>query len=137
MLPIVLTAIAMTLAANIPSWLPQEEEDGQIGNGAENAHAGVAGGLTGMEVVPRPAGCGDSFLTGGSIANEAGDAPQVVPGHAHHVDPRVGVVDPVDRDLVDAEAVSFRQNEELRVEEPVDRRAPGGAGALPFRGGPP
>ena len=72
-----------------------------------------------MEVVPRPAGCGDSSLTGGSIPNEAGDAPQVVPGHAHHVDPRVGVIDPVDRDLMDAEAVSFRQDEELRVEEPV------------------
>ena len=47
------------------------------------------------------------------------DAVQVRQGGGHDVDPGVGVVDPVHRDLVDAQASPFGQHEQLGVEEPA------------------
>ena len=44
---------------------------------------------------------------------------QVVDGSAPDVDPAVGVVDPVDRHLVDAQPVVLGEQQQLRVEEPV------------------
>ena len=63
---------------------------------------------------------GDAGVRGDApVAEQAHDAPQVVAGGAQHVDPAVGVVDPVDRHLVDAVAVPLGQHEEFGVEEPV------------------
>ena len=46
------------------------------------------------------------------------DAAYVVAGGPQDVDPAVGVVHPVDRDLVDAQAGTFGQDQQLGVEEP-------------------
>ena len=64
----------------------------------------------------------------------AGRAAEIVEGRAGDVHATVGVVDPVDRYLVDAEPVVLGEDEELGVEEPavvLDRRqeAPGDVGA--------
>ncbi len=52
------------------------------------------------------------------FAAEADDPAQVVERGADDVDARVGVVDPVDRHLVDAQAGALGEDEELGVEEP-------------------
>ncbi len=49
---------------------------------------------------------------------EAGDALEVLDRRADDVDARVGVVDPVDRHLVDAQAAPLGEDEQLGVEEP-------------------
>ena len=53
-----------------------------------------------------------------AVEPQAPDAAQVVPGGAPDVHPRVGVVDPVHRDLVDAHAGALRGHQQLGVEEP-------------------
>ena len=62
---------------------------------------------------------------------QARDAAQVLDRGAHDVHARVGVVDPVDRDLVDAQPASLGEHEQLGVEEPavvahVVEQVPGG-----------
>ena len=66
----------------------------------------------------------------GAGGRQARDAAQVLDRGAHDVDARVGVVDPVDRDLVDAQAAALGEHEQLGVEEPavvadVVEQAPG------------
>jgi hypothetical protein len=68
------------------------------------------------------------------FATEPGDPTQVGDRGANDVDPRVGVVDPVDRHLVDAQAGALGEHQQLGVEEPglvldageerLDRRRP-------------
>jgi hypothetical protein len=70
----------------------------------------------------------------GPVGGQAGHAPQVVPGRAHDVHPRVGIVDPIHRHLVDAQPAPLGQHEQLGVEEPalvahVADEGPQGAGA--------
>ena len=50
---------------------------------------------------------------------EAGDAAQVVDRGAHDLHARVGVVDPVDRHLVDPQPAALGEHEQLGVEEPA------------------
>ena len=67
-------------------------------------------------------------LPGDEAAHQAGHAQQVGDGRRHDVDPRVGIVDPVDGYLVDAHAGPLGQEEELGVEEPprvLDERQQG------------
>ena len=47
------------------------------------------------------------------------DPAQVVGRGRDDVHPRVGVVDPVDRDLADAQAQPLRRDQQLGVEEPL------------------
>ncbi len=66
----------------------------------------------------------------GACERQARDAAQVLDRGAHDVHARVGVVDPVDRDLVDAQATALGEDEQLGVEEPpvvadVVEQAPG------------
>ena len=51
-------------------------------------------------------------------AKEAPDAPKVVGGRRDDVDAGVGIIGPVDRELVDPETGSFGQDEHLGIEEP-------------------
>jgi hypothetical protein len=83
-----------------------------------------------LQVAPRPP------ARAGSRTEDAEDPAQVVERDADDVDAGVGVVDPVDRDLVDAQAGALGEDEELGVEEPglvldvgeecLDRRGPAG-----------
>ena len=50
---------------------------------------------------------------------------QVGPRGAGDVHPAVGVVDPVDRDLVDAEPVVLGEHQQLGVEEPASSSTSG------------
>ena len=71
------------------------------------------------------------------FAAQPGDPAQVLERGADDVDARVGVVDPVDRHLVDAQAGALGEDQELGVEEPglvLDPRA--GAPSPPRRGRP-
>jgi hypothetical protein len=54
-----------------------------------------------------------------SGGEEPPDSSQVIEGGAHDVYPGIGVVDPIDWNLMDAQAVPFGEDEELGVEEPV------------------
>ena len=49
---------------------------------------------------------------------QAGDPAQVGDRRGHDVDARVGIVDPVDRNLVDAHSATLRRDQQLGVEEP-------------------
>jgi hypothetical protein len=57
--------------------------------------------------------------TTGPARRQPRDAAQVLDRGAHDVDARVGVVDPVDRDLVDAQPAALGEHEQLGVEEPA------------------
>ena len=65
-------------------------------------------------------------------AEHAGRALEVAPGGARDVHAAVGVVDPVDRHLVDAQAVALGEQQQLGVEEPavVDHRGHQPAGDI-------
>ena len=54
-----------------------------------------------------------------AVGGEPRDAAQVVPRGPHDVHARVGVVDPVHGDLVDAQAAPLGEHEQLGVEEPA------------------
>jgi hypothetical protein len=56
---------------------------------------------------------------GGDPAHHPPHALEVGGGGPHHVDPGIGVVDPVHGNLVDPEAVALGQDEQLGVEEPL------------------
>ena len=55
----------------------------------------------------------------GQAPAHPGDAAQVGQGGRDHLDARVGVVDPVHRDLVDAQPGPLGQHQQLGVEEPA------------------
>ena len=70
--------------------------------------------------------CGPGLRSAGTPDRAAGqpgaephDPAQIAQGGGHHVDPGVGVVDPVHRDLVNAQPGPLRQHEQFRVEEPA------------------
>ena len=73
----------------------------------------------------------DRQRAGRERAPDAGHAAQVGDGGRDDVDAAVGVVDPVDRHLVDAQAGPLGQHEQLGVEEPAgvldERQEPAGA----------
>ena len=55
---------------------------------------------------------------GSQAATDPGNALEIADGCGHDVHPGVGVVDPVDRHLVDAQPGTFGEHEHLGVEEP-------------------
>ena len=61
----------------------------------------------------------DTDRAAGQPGAEPHDPAQIAQGGGHHVDPGVGVVDPVHRDLVDAQPGPLRQHEQFRIEEPA------------------
>jgi hypothetical protein len=70
---------------------------------------------------------GDRQPAGDQIPVHAGDPGQICAGGSDDVDPAVGVIHPVDRHLVDAQAHSLGEPAELGVEEPpviLDQRQP-------------
>ena len=62
---------------------------------------------------------GNTERAAGQSGAKPYDPAQIAQGGGHHVDPGVGVVDPVHRDLVDAQPGPLRQHEQFRVEEPA------------------
>ena len=61
----------------------------------------------------------DRQRAGGECAADPPAALQVADRRAHDVDPRVRVVDPVDRNLVDPQTDPFGDHQQLGVEEPA------------------
>ncbi len=61
---------------------------------------------------------GDGQAPGGESASQPGDSPQILASGRHDVDAGVGVVDPVDRNLMDPHPGAFGQREQFGVEEP-------------------
>jgi hypothetical protein len=53
------------------------------------------------------------------LCRQPRDAPQVLQRRPHDLHPRVGIVDPVDRDLVDAQPAPLGEHQHLGVEEPA------------------
>jgi hypothetical protein len=76
---------------------PQQPEQAQVGQGRDDPDGGEAGQLA---------------------AGHPGHAAQVVQGRPDQVDAAVGVLDPVHRDLVDAQALVLGGQQQLGVEEP-------------------
>ena len=108
------TARASAFAPSAPERAAQRQEQQRVGDGRGEADA---------EEADQP-----------RLGQQARDAAQVVEGGAQQVHARVGVVDPVDRDLVDAHALALREHEQLGVEEPplvahARQQLPGGVGA--------
>ena len=109
----------------------QENVEHQVGEGAGHPDGGEADGLPGE----RHGYSGDGGrtrsapelgtelrqrkLAGSECATQPGDALQVGDGGLHDVDPAVGVIDPVDRHLVDTQAGPLAEHEQLGVEEPA------------------
>ena len=69
------------------------------------------GGLPGVQ--PGPPG------RYGPAPPQAPDALQVLPRRADEPDPRIGILDPIDRNFVDPQPVPLRQHQELSVKEPT------------------
>jgi hypothetical protein len=61
----------------------------------------------------------DPAAAGKEGPRHAYDALDVIECGATHIDPAVGVIDPVDRDLVHAQAVPPREEQQFGVEEPL------------------
>ena len=104
-----------------PEWGPQGEEEHEPGECGRNADAGETAGIGGelFQVVALDVAAGESRAAGGELLADPPHAPQVADGGGEHVDAGVRIVHPVDGDLVDAQAVSLGDHEELGVEEPA------------------
>ena len=98
----------------------QEQVQQHVGHGAGHADQDEAHQLGGEAPAgPARAGqLGDADRATGQAGAEPHDAAQVTQGRGDDVDPRVGVVDPVHRDLMDAQPGPLREHEQFRVEEP-------------------
>ena len=79
---------------------------------------------------------GQRQLTRCECSPEAGDPAKVGDRGLHDVDPAVGIVDPVDRHLVDAQPGALGEHQQLGVEEPglvLDQRQQLAGGVGPDR----
>ena len=92
---------------------PGDEEE-EVPERGHDAHAGEAQELIGRDLVGA-----DPAQALGPPEQHAPHAAQVVGRGRHDVHPRVGVVDPVHRDLADPQAQPLGGDQQLGVEEPL------------------
>ena len=93
---------------------PPGDEEEQVPQGRHDADPGETQELIGGDLVRA-----DASQTLGPPDEEAPHPSQVARSGGDDVNARVGVVDPVDRDLPDAQAQPLRRHEQLGVEEPL------------------
>ena len=93
---------------------PPGDEEEEVAERGDDAHAGEAQELVGRHLVGA-----DAAQTLGTPDQHAPDAAQVVRGGRDDLHARVGVVDPVHRDLADAQAQALGRDQQLGVEEPL------------------
>ncbi len=126
-LPIAVSSSATRFAGCAPTTHVQHQEQHQVGRGRQHptvpnrttwrsSDAGAADRRDGPS-------CAAMVFTGigavGEPAQQPADALEVGGGGGHDVDPAVRVVDPVHRDLVDAQAAAFGEHQQFGVEEPA------------------
>ena len=109
------------------AWRSQQEQH-DVGDGAEHADGAEAHHLAGRA---RGGACTAASASACSRSAASGRRPEASARPTRHtplrsstavrddVDPRVGVVDPVDRHLVDAQAGALGEHQQLGVEEPA------------------
>ena len=125
---------------------PQHDEQHQVGQCADHADRCEPDDLPGhpdrnsrrrriQRCPPQlPADLGERQFAGRQRPAHPGDALEVVLRGLHDVDPGIGVVHPVDRDLVDPQSAALGQDQQLGVEEPAGvlhqrQQLPGDIGA--------
>ncbi len=92
---------------------PGNEEE-EVAESRDHADAGEAQQLVRCDIARS-----DPARPLGPAKEQPPDATQVIDGRRDDVDPRVGVVDPVDGNFSDAQTQALRGDEHLGVEEPL------------------
>ena len=93
---------------------PPGDEEEEVAERGDDAHPGEAQELVGRDLVRT-----DAAQPLGPPDQHPPDAAQVVGRRRHDLHPRIGVVDPVHRDLADAQAQALGRDQQLGVEEPL------------------
>ena len=100
----------------------QQRVEDELGGGAEDSDDGEARKLpahaAGQPRLPHPLGHRHPERPREDPPGDPRHAAQVVQRRTDDVDPAVGIVDPVHRHLMDAQAVAFGEQQQFGVEEP-------------------